>query len=87
MDKQEQECLNRAGEAQKLMDNPLMQAFFVDLEGFLKEALWECPVEDEKSIRDLKNKSYYLKLFRQTLENYISMGKLIKEEINPKEGD
>lgn len=59
-----------------MLDNPLIKGFFKDLEEYLRNAMWECPVEEIKVIKALKGQANMLSMFKTTFETYVTTGKL-----------
>jgi hypothetical protein len=50
------------------------------MEGFLKESLWQCDVNDVDKFKNLKHQAYHLHLFRTSMETYLLEGKFIADE-------
>jgi hypothetical protein len=70
----------KAEEARKVLDNPLIKAFFKDLEEYLRNSMWKCKENDIETFNALKGQANMLSLFKTSFETYITTGKLVAQQ-------
>lgn len=71
-----QEIVDRAHQAQRLLDDPTLQKAFAGVRDALVAKLEECQVDDVQLQHELALSLQLLKTLRRTLSNWVSDGQL-----------
>lgn len=77
-----QEAIDRAHQAQRLLDDPTLQKAFEGVRGALVAKLEEVPLDDHSLQHEIAVSLQLLKQLKRTLQNWVSDGELEKARAN-----
>jgi len=80
-----EEALRRAGAAERIFNDPLVQETLSIMEKEISEAWTNCPVRDSEAREALWRMAVTTRKFRDLLKGTMEAGKLAKEHIRQKE--